>query len=295
MSCRSAAVIRYPGGKTVGIDVLSQYMPTKGTIFTPFLGGASVELFMALNNHPNVTIVANDLSKELFTFWKSLKKDRSRVISECRKLLGNKDWDRPKYYEVRSLVYESGKATSPFQVAAAYFLCANASFNGGIAKMYSEPSARLARLTSKLSCLEKTEWVDTALKHFKLYNLDYETFMRRVVKPGIADCMQRKRDYFVYLDPPYFVPQNHYGQGRQDKAHVFDHARFAETVLGASYARNKWLVCYNDCPYVRKLFPASRCKVRRIFYQEGMHPEVIITPKVLTPNTASNDSSKRKL
>lgn len=277
LSCKS--VLKYPGGKTVGIEILSKYMPNKGVIFTPFLGGASVELFMAYTQYPNVKIVANDLSKELYNFWTCIKKDRMKVINAGRKLLGNADWDRPKYYAVREIVYDESKATDPFQAAAAYFLCSNASFNGGIAKLYSEPSAKLARLRAKLDCVEASTFLDVALRSFKIYNLEYDAFLSKVVQPSIAKLKAKNIDYVLYLDPPYFVPQNHYGQGRQDRKAVFDHEKFAQTVLNASFTSNKWLVCYNDCPLVRKIFPRSACRVKKIVYQKGMHPEVIITPK----------------
>ncbi|MCY4353116.1 MAG: DNA adenine methylase, partial [Gemmatimonadetes bacterium] len=55
-------------------------------------------------------------------------------------------------------------------------------------------------------------------------------------------------DAFLYLDPPYYLPQRLYGEG--DDHIGFDHEGLAELLR----KRERWILSYNDCPYIRDLY-----------------------------------------
>lgn len=98
-------------------------------------------------------------------------------------------------------------------------------------------------------------------------NKDFEALIRQY----------DREDAFFYCDPPYFETEGHY-------AVVFrreDHARLRDTL---SEAKGKWMVSYNDCPFIRDLYAGysitavSRPNNLAQRYDGGCeYPEVIIT------------------
>jgi DNA adenine methylase len=57
---------------------------------------------------------------------------------------------------------------------------------------------------------------------------------------------------FLFLDPPYFSATKSALYGKNGKLHKsFDHERFAKTMKNCSH---KWLITYDDSPYIRQLF-----------------------------------------
>ncbi|MBA2495051.1 MAG: DNA adenine methylase [Acidobacteria bacterium] len=60
------------------------------------------------------------------------------------------------------------------------------------------------------------------------------------------------KNVFLFLDPPYFSATSSALYGKNGNLHkTFDHAQFAETLKKCPH---KWLLTYDDSPFVRDLF-----------------------------------------
>ena len=63
---------------------------------------------------------------------------------------------------------------------------------------------------------------------------------------------------FFYCDPPYFATENYYKDVGFKTA---DHVRLRDTLMGT---KGKFLVSYNDCPEIRKIWNQSNIKIEEI-------------------------------
>ncbi len=113
------------------------------------------------------------------------------------------------------------------------------SFSGTVdAGGYSEQAFR-ARFTHSSICnLKKSKEV---LQDVLITNLDYEQLLNT-----------DGQNVFIFLDPPYYSASQSRLYGKRGKLHVdFDHQRFARAVRACPH---KWLITYDDCPEIRRLF-----------------------------------------
>lgn len=89
------------------------------------------------------------------------------------------------------------------------------------------------------------------LRHFKktkIYNLDFEQFLRQV-RPGVND--------FVFLDPPYDSEFSTYAQNAFTRE---DQKRLADYLTGECGA--KWMVVIKNTDFVRRLYDKRGINIR---------------------------------
>lgn len=68
-----------------------------------------------------------------------------------------------------------------------------------------------------------------------------------------TESVPRHPDAFIYADPPYPVASELYGD-RGSLHRDFDHEALRDLLA----ARHGWILSYNDCPYVRRLYDRFR-------------------------------------
>ena len=94
------------------------------------------------------------------------------------------------------------------------------------------------------SCIDRLRDIDVS--HMEFYCEDYETFL------------QRFPTEFAFLDPPYDCDNLYLSP-------PFNHERLRD-VLGT---RTRWILCYNDTPYIRSLYEGYR--IEPIHWNYGMN------------------------
>lgn len=87
----------------------------------------------------------------------------------------------------------------------------------------------------KLFCLIKE--LESRMANVIVENQDFQTLIRHYDRP----------DAFFYLDPPYYSTEDMYAVDFGWE----DHVRLRDTLEGV---RGKFLLSYNDCPEIRKLY-----------------------------------------
>jgi DNA adenine methylase len=223
----SRSPLRYPGGKTRGVEIIFSFFP-KGIdeMVSPFFGGGSVELFAASKG---IKVLGYDVFSPLVEFWQCLLEDGNALAGEVQKHfpLSKKD-----FYELQK------KQTSfpgKMQRAAVYYVLNRSSFSG--ATLSGGMSPHHPRFTQ--SSIER-------LKNFQ----------NRNVSVSEADFTQSLKNYpsvFTYLDPPYLIKSSLYGK-KGDAHKDFNHESLAEILR----SRKNWLLSYNDCEEIRKLYHGFR-------------------------------------
>lgn len=226
--------LRYPGGKSRAISIIAKLIPYFDEYREPFLGGGSVFIY-AKQRFPNKLFRINDLYYDLFTFWKSAQdypKELVEKIIEWRK-------EFPDGHQFFNFLNENKQYFNELETAAAFFSYNRITFSGTTLSGGFSESAFKDRFTD--SSIERLKSLESILKDTFITNSDYEEILKI---PG--------NNVFIFLDPPYFSATKSALYGKNGNMHTsFDHERFASVMKNCPH---KWLITYDDCDYIRKLF-----------------------------------------
>jgi DNA adenine methylase len=217
------SLLRYPGGKTRAIDIITQYFP-KGIkeICSPFLGGASIELFVAASG---VKVYGYDVFKPLVEFWQCAIKDPCQLADIVNKYYPLK---KDKFYELQQT---QTKFKSKMDRAGVFYVLNRSSFSGSTLSGGMSPEH--PRFTE--SSIER-------LRHFYNPNLT-------VNRVDFRESLASHKNMFAYLDPPYLIASTLYGK-KGNTHRDFDHVGLAKLLR----KRAHWIMSYNDCKEIRELY-----------------------------------------
>ena len=234
--------LRYPGGKSKATTKMAPYFPPKNSVKhyrEPFLGGGSVALWMT-HNYNLESVWVNDLYWPLYNFWVHLR-DRGNELSDA--LIETKsNYDTPdKARELFQKAHKelTDKDTTDFEKACNFWIANKCSFGGLInaTSFSSLPSQKNFTIKGAQDLKEYSK----IIKNWKITNQSYETLL-----DGTIDD-----DLFIYLDPPYEISSNLYGnKGTMHKG--FNHDLFAQNcnLNGPMTA-----ISYNADQSVKERFP----------------------------------------
>jgi DNA adenine methylase len=249
------AVFSYPGGKSKAIPVLDKLLhanfPHATTMYSPFLGGASFELHCI--EQRGLTVYGNDLYKPLIQFWRALKSQR-RQLQEL--ITAWPKTSKDQYIAtMRSLRAGTGP-TTVLKSGALFYVMVMRSFSGALGHYSADKASRSLKNTST-----KFERPAQLMPRMHLSSLDAVTFLRRHPRAGMTHAS------VIYLDPPYALGKRQsvlYGvSGAMHRG--FNHEQLRNTLRSRKY----WMLCYNDCPYIRELY--SGYKVIKVQWRYSIH------------------------
>lgn len=232
--------LRYPGGKSRAVKLLTPYIPIEvKEICSPFLGGASLELTLAARG---VKVWGYDNFLPLINFWQQVIKNPSKVALKAEKYL---PLIKEKFYELQKKIHT---LSDPLLCAAGFFVLNRASFSGTTLSGGMSPNH--PRLNK--NALQR-------LKDFNNYNLSVDCL-------DFEEACAKHPNSFMYLDPPYYLKNcnNLYGN-KGDMHKNFNHLRLASIL----HKRSGWILSYNDCPEIRKLYKGY--KIDTPTWQYGMN------------------------
>ena len=248
--------LRYPGGKTRAIRILETYIPAdKDVIVSPFLGGGSFELHCSSKG---MTVLANDLFRPLYIFWKVLKENPE----ELQKMVQDEiPVTKEKFSKYRR---EIMNMTNDLEIATAYYIVNRCSFSGSTFCGGFSQQASSGRLNQ--AAIDRL--TNVSMDKFTLSNVDCNEFL---------DGIPETDSMVIYADPPYYIGTYVYGKDG-DMHEGFDHILFATQIK----KRKSWVLSYNDCRFIRDLY--SDCKIDSVRWSYGMSikpsSEIVITPRI---------------
>lgn len=229
--------LRYPGGKTRAIKLISQYIPTNFSEFRePFVGGGTVFIYLK-QKFPNLNILINDLNPELYYFWHFTQTNLSELVTQVEEIKKN-------HLDGKLLFTQLAKVDvnklSPLERAVRFFVLNRITFSGTIESGGFSLEAFNKRFTP--SSIERLQKLQTILNpDIKITNLDYSHLINA---PG--------EEVFIFLDPPYFKAEKSKLYGKKGDLHTgFDHQKLAEILKKCPH---KWLLTYDDSPEIREMF-----------------------------------------
>lgn len=239
----NGTLLRYPGGKSRAVKTILKYIPD-GTkeIVSPFLGGGSVEL--ALNNI-GVTVHGYDIFKPLVAFWNSILKRPSKIADIVETFY---PLSKIEFYELQRTIekYKDDEVN----YGAIFYVLNRCSFSGSTLSGGMSPNH--ARFTE--SSIKRVRESD--IKRFSVNYADFKT------------SLDAHKNIFSYIDPPYMIKNALYGvSGNLHKD--FDHYGLCEILKN----RSNWLLSYNDCDEVRRMYKDYR--IVELSWKYGMSKEKV--------------------
>jgi len=249
--------LRYPGGKTRAIKIIEKKLSERtnlsqyNSLVSPFFGGGSVELYLSQKYDYDVS--ANDKYMALISFWNSIK---TNPISFVERVKNNLPIGKEKFNSFVSDL-NSGK-----NVDLSFYIINRCSFSGTSESGGFSKEASEKRLTS--SIIKKI--LDIKLEKITFSNSDFSDFIGGVKFDDKT---------LMFLDPPYFIESKLYGKKGNLQTN-FNHKKLYEILSD----KKNWILCYNDCEYIRKLY--SDFEIETLSWSYSMNKskkssEIIIT------------------
>ena len=243
--------LRYPGGKTRACynlnKILEEHFELKNfsNIVSPFFGGGSFEFFV--QNKYNLNIIANDKFTPLYNFWNMCANNKKEL---CDKLYENLlDVDKAKFSEFREKIINE---KNDIEQAYMYFIINRCSFSGATLSGGFSLEASKKRFTK--SSIDRIKQLN--LEHFIISNCDFEEFINE----------NNSAKNLIFLDPPYYLENKSKLYGNNGDMHEnFDHKKLYKCISN----KKNWLLTYNNCDYVRKLY--KKFTIIEVSWSYGMN------------------------
>lgn len=219
----SRSLLRYPGGKTRGVDFITQFFPLRlSNLLSPFFGGGSVELTMAAKG---TKVYGYDAFSPLVEFWQCVLTKPGQLAKEVEKYF---PLPKDTFYELQQT---QTRFKTKLQRAAVYYVLNRSSFSGSTLSGGMSP--------------DHPRFTETAIERLRsFYNPNIT-----VTKGDFKQSLAAHPYTFTYLDPPYLIGSSLYG--RNGDAHKgFDHEGLSEILK----KREHWILSYNDCAAIRALY-----------------------------------------
>jgi DNA adenine methylase len=218
------------GGKQHLVKQLLQLIPAHKIYVEPFAGGAS--LFFA--KAPSEVEVLNDIDGELVNLFMVVRDHPENFVRHVASL----PYSRELYERWQRQLKNGTLRSNNIERSARFYFLLRASFFGHVEKGW-----RFALKTSEASriynSIGEIEAIARRLQDVYIDGLDF----RRCLKNW------DREDAFFYIDPPYF-DSTPYRRGLPEFT-LKDHQDLATL---ARSLRGRWLLTYNDCAEVRRLY-----------------------------------------
>jgi DNA adenine methylase len=238
-------LLRYPGGKQRATTKILPLIPVDTTtLYSPFFGGGAVE-FAWLAANPNGKVVARDAFQPLVNFWKQVFAGQGPAMaSYLRRRFFPMDKDM---FALAQNQLRAGYGT-PFQQACWFYAVNRSSFSG-------------TTLSGGMGSADR--YTESALERLADF----------VPPPGLSfgsadafDSLRRRPLRFaapatIYLDPPYLLTNGKnklYGDKGSAHGDDFNHLKLSNILRKLDMHGVRWVLSYNDCEQVRKLYAGLR-------------------------------------
>ena len=253
--------LRYPGGKSRAIKFLSQHLPKIESYREPFLGGGSMALYVT-QTYPNTDVWVNDLYYPLYAFWVTLRDHGQQLCDDLREL----KTELGESYDAHRMAFNDAKDklnNDIYESGFNFYVANKCSFSGLTANSSFSKQASRANFTFR--GIDKLPALSELIQGWRITNHSYEE-------------MLYGRNAFVFLDPPYAIKDNLYGN-KGDMHKSFDHEWFAAQACASD---NKCMITYNSELFIKDRFPD--------WYQKDWD----LTYTMRSSGTYTKDQKKRK-
>jgi DNA adenine methylase len=207
--------LRYPGGKSRAVTKMDPYFPdlrNYDEFREPFIGGGSVAIHIT-KKYPSIDIWVNDLYEPLVNFWQQLQMfgdDLKNELNGLKLAYCTPELARELFLKSKEQINDESETN--FNRAVAFYIVNKCSFSGLTES--SSFSSQASNSNFSLRGIEKLPEYSKLIANWRITNYSYDYLM------------DGNKGAFMYLDPPYDIKDNLYGnKGSMHKG--FDHDKFA--------------------------------------------------------------------
>lgn len=247
--------IRYAGGKSRAIKIISPYLDNETKIVSPFMGGGSLEVNWASKG---IEVIGYDLFDALVNFWNVLLTNNSELVSKLKTISPTPD----EYNRIKEILMKwentqnmlQGWKTDHYKrdeiitldnvtAAAFYYFNHNTSYGPGYLGWGS--SVYLKK--------EKWETMIKNIENFKVPTLS-------VRQGSFENVLPNHIEDTLYLDPPYYLEKDNDNKmftGIYPMRNIpihhdgFNHEQLRDLLLNH---KGKFVLSYNNCETIREYY-----------------------------------------
>lgn len=238
---RCKTPLRYAGGKSKAIYKLENHLPIMydvEEIHDCFLGGGSFPLYLT-KLYPDKIFRVNDIYKPLYNFWIQLRdngQNMSTTLLSLKQTHNSIELAKELFNKQKELITQS--TTSDLDKGIAFYILNKCSFSGLVSSSFSK-QASVSNFSE--NGIKSLPYYSNLIKNWIITNIDYKEFM---------NTYSNKTNVFTYLDPPYMIKDNLYGDhGNLHK--IFKHEDFFQLCLTLPCRQ---LISYNSDLIIKDAF-----------------------------------------
>ena len=249
-------LLRYPGGKSKAIDLITPYVKDYDKIVSPFVGGGSLEVHWSANLGKEV--IGYDIFDVLVNWWNVLLNNPEELANKMRTISPtNEEYNRIKevlisldktqemlkswntdYYKRKDIIQ-----LDHITLAAYYYFNHNCSYGPGYLGWASSVYLNTKKWNDMINKIEKFKSPGLTIHN--------QTFDKSI--------LNHKKD-FLYLDPPYYLEKDsdnkmHKGMYPMKNIDVhhsgFDHELLRDLLLSHE---GDFVMSYNNCETIREYY-----------------------------------------
>ncbi len=270
--------LRYPGGK----GRLSDYMKliikannlVDGIYIEPFAGGAGIALDLLINEYVS-SIVINDISKPIYSFWYSILNNTEDF---CKKIYDTTitvdEWFKQKEMQ------ENYDKFSEFQLGFSTFYL-NRTNRSGILKggiiggLEQDGEYKINARFNKKNLVSRIKKLSIYKDRIQLYNLDAESLIANII-PNIS------LESLIYFDPPYYNKGKHLYENYYKHN---DHLRLSKKIMEVDH---KWIVTYDNVQDIKNFYKEYKQRTYSLSYSAANRYKgseiMIYSDNMIVPN-----------
>jgi len=231
--------LRYPGGKSRACEKMGPYFPdlrNYDEFREPFLGGGSVAIYIT-KKYPYLDIWVNDLYEPLVNFWQQLQIfgiDLKDKLVDLKTTNNTPELAKDLFLKAKEQIND--QSLPSIDRAVAFYIVNKCSFSGLTESSSFSQQASVSNFS--LRGIEKLPAYSKLIENWRITNYSYDYLM------------DGNKGAFMYLDPPYDIKDNLYGnRGSMHKR--FDHDKFAADCDANNMDQ---LISYNSDQLVKDRF-----------------------------------------
>lgn len=236
---KQVSPLRYPGGKSKILDLLSTYLhEEKKTFVDVYCGGGSVGLSLLLSEVVD-HLVMNDLDKGVYALFHVILTTPKELIAKIRNIAP----DRELFFRYQQMIKNNYEGYSELECAFGFLLVNRLAFSG---IWNANPTSNLLQRWTP-ETLEKRIWnIWEKRNQITLLNEDALKVIEKYY--WYKDCT-------IFIDPPYYVAWDNklYRHCYQEEEHR-QLAELLNSLVSGMPAHADILVTYDNHPFIAALY-----------------------------------------
>lgn len=247
---KQASPLRYPGGKSKALDLISSYLSEeKKTFVDVYCGGGSVGLSLLLSGVIE-HLVMNDLDKGVYAFFHTILTNPEPLLEKVRTVIP----DRELFFHYQQMIKDNYEGFSEEERAFGFLVVNRLAFSGiWNASPVSDVLQRWnpKTLESKILAIwERRESIE--IKNEDALGLIEESFWNK--------------NATVFVDPPYYIAESkklyHHVYGENEHREL---AFLLNSLASGMPACADILVTYDNHPFIEELYGDGVAEIKEVF------------------------------